>query len=74
MQKAILYLGRTFFNMILGPINLLDCFAFVIFLIPQLLIQVNTFSLIIVVAKVLPFLSERHETIDSRATHAETLS
>lgn len=43
--------------MILGPISLLDCFVFVIFLIPQLLLQgPGLWELAIVIAKVLPFL------------------
>lgn len=44
--------------MILGPITLVDCAAFVLFLIPQLLIQVNILSLVWVICKVLPFLCQ----------------
>lgn len=45
--------------MILGPISLLDCLAFVIILIPQLLYQADIFSLILVIVKVIPFLSKQ---------------
>lgn len=44
--------------MILGPISLIDCVVFVIFLIPQLLYQVGFLSSLLLVGKVLPFLSE----------------
>ena len=43
-------------GMILGPVSLLDCVVFVIFLIPQLLYQAGVFSTVLVVIKVLPFL------------------
>ncbi|KAI1609627.1 Alpha/Beta hydrolase protein [Exophiala viscosa] len=42
--------------MILGPINGIDCVAFVIFLIPQLIFQVDWLSLISVLLKVVSFL------------------
>lgn len=42
--------------MILGPVNGLDCLAFVVFLIPQLLFQVAFTELLIVIVKVIPFL------------------
>jgi hypothetical protein len=42
--------------MILGPINGLDCVAFVIFLIPQLLYQVAFGELLVVAGQVIPFL------------------
>ena len=41
--------------MILGPISLLDCLVFVIFLIPNLLIQVGIFGTIGLVVKLVPF-------------------
>jgi len=43
--------------MILGPINGIDCVAFVIFLIPQLLYQVDLNELLGVILGVIPFLS-----------------
>lgn len=43
--------------MILGPINGVDCVAFVVFLVPQLFYQVDFFLVILVVLKVIPFLS-----------------
>ena len=43
--------------MILGPINGVDCVAFVIFLAPQLLYQTGLVAVLSVVVKVLPFLS-----------------
>jgi hypothetical protein len=43
--------------MILGPVSLLDCLVFVIALVPQLLIQAGPLSTLLVVVKVLPFLS-----------------
>ncbi|EXJ68361.1 uncharacterized protein A1O5_08153 [Cladophialophora psammophila CBS 110553] len=42
--------------MILGPINGIDCVAFVIFLIPQLLYQVDLGELLGVILRVIPFL------------------
>ncbi|KIW34811.1 uncharacterized protein PV07_01564 [Cladophialophora immunda] len=42
--------------MILGPINGIDCVAFVIFLIPQLLFQVDINELLGVILRVIPFL------------------
>ena len=42
--------------MILGPINGIDCLAFVIFLIPQLLYQVAFDELLAVLVKMIPFL------------------
>ncbi|OAG41977.1 hypothetical protein AYO21_03712 [Fonsecaea monophora] len=42
--------------MILGPINGIDCVAFVIFLIPQLLYQVDIKELLGVILRVIPFL------------------
>lgn len=44
-------------KMILGPVSLVDCLVFVIFLIPQLLYQAGIFASLLVVLKVLPFLS-----------------
>ena len=44
--------------MILGQISYLDCVAFLLFLIPQLLVNVNIFELIFVTVKCIPFLSE----------------
>jgi len=43
-------------TMILGPINGIDCIAFVLFLIPQLVLQVDWFSLCSVLFNVIPFL------------------
>lgn len=48
---------RAVAGMILGPVSLLDCLVFVIFLIPQLLYQAGFFSTALVVIKVIPFLS-----------------
>lgn len=45
--------------MILGPITGIDCVAFVIFLIPQLLYQAGIFVVLPVVIRVLPFLSQQ---------------
>ena len=42
--------------MILGPINGLDCLAFVIFLIPQLLYHVAFVQLLGVAIQMVPFL------------------
>lgn len=42
--------------MILGQISYLDCLVFLLFLIPQLLLQVNLIELIAVASKALPFL------------------
>ncbi|KAI3540973.1 hypothetical protein CMEL01_10997 [Colletotrichum melonis] len=42
--------------MILGPVSLLDCLVFVIFLTPQLLINVGFFPTVVVTLKMLPFL------------------
>ena len=44
--------------MILGPVSLLDCLAFVIFLIPQLFYQGGIILPLVTVLKLLPFLSE----------------
>lgn len=53
--------------MILGAVSLVDCLIFVIFLGPQLLYQAGLISTLVVVAKVLPFLSTAffnvHETL-----------
>lgn len=43
-------------RMILGPISLLDCAAFVFFLIPQLLFQAGPTASLLCVVRVLPFL------------------
>ncbi|KDN66914.1 hypothetical protein CSUB01_05226 [Colletotrichum sublineola] len=42
--------------MILGPVSLLDCLAFVIFVVPQLLLYVGFFRTLAVAIKTLPFL------------------
>lgn len=42
--------------MILGPVTLIDCFVFLLFLIPQLLWHVGIFPTLLVAAKALPFL------------------
>ncbi|KAF7559975.1 hypothetical protein G7046_g4177 [Stylonectria norvegica] len=42
--------------MLLGPISLLDCLVFVVFLLPQLLWSVGIFQTVIVGLKALPFL------------------
>lgn len=44
---------------ILGPISLVDCFVFVVFLVPQLFIQAGLYDVVLVVVKVLPFLCTR---------------
>ena len=41
--------------MILGQISYIDCFVFLIFLVPQLLIQVNFFKLAICILSAVPF-------------------
>lgn len=56
--------------MILGPISLLDCLAFVLFLLPQLLIQIPLTVLVPCLLRVLPFLGAlfprtRKSSIDS---------
>ena len=51
--EPIAYTAST---MILGPISLIDCLVFVIFLIPQLLWRVGLFKTIITGIKALPFL------------------
>ncbi|KAF6812162.1 arylacetamide deacetylase [Colletotrichum sojae] len=43
--------------MILGPVSLLDCAVFCIFLVPQLLINVSIFTTVTVVIQALPFLT-----------------
>ena len=43
-------------EMILGPISLVDCAAFVFFLIPQLLYQAGLGATLLTVVKVVPFL------------------
>jgi len=45
--------------MILGQISYLDCLAFVVFLIPQLLINVHFLILIRCLLQALPFLGEQ---------------
>lgn len=42
--------------MILGPINGVDCVAFIVFLIPQLIYQVDWSLLVSVLVRVVPFL------------------
>jgi hypothetical protein len=42
--------------MILGPINGVDCLAFVVFLVPQLIYRVDLSELFLVLLKVIPFL------------------
>jgi hypothetical protein len=44
--------------MILGQIAWIDCFVFLLFLAPQLIVQVGFFRTLIVGFKALPFLSE----------------
>jgi acetyl esterase/lipase len=63
-----------FDKMILGPVSLLDCVVFVIFLIPQLLYQAGPLSTLLMVCKVLPFLSKspREPSSDQRSTHSGT--
>jgi len=55
--------------MILGPISLLDCLAFVLILIPQLLYQADIFSLLVVILKVIPFLSKHGWPLTIRETN-----
>jgi hypothetical protein len=47
--------------MILGPITLVDCAVFVLFLIPQLLYQAGLAGTLLTVIKVLPFLGMQHD-------------
>lgn len=54
--------------MILGPISLLDCLAFVIVLIPQLLYQADLFSLLLVIVKVIPFLGKQGSVMVQNAS------
>ncbi|KAK5269151.1 hypothetical protein LTR99_009291 [Exophiala xenobiotica] len=42
--------------MILGPVNGVDCLAFVVFLVPQLIYRVDLSELFLVLLKVIPFL------------------
>lgn len=44
--------------MILGQIAWVDCIAFLIFLAPQLIVQIGLFRTLLVGIKALPFLSE----------------
>jgi hypothetical protein len=46
--------------MILGPITLVDCAVFVLFLIPQLLYQAGLAGTLLTVIKVLPFLGMQY--------------
>ena len=43
--------------MILGQISYLDCLVFLLFLAPQILLQVNIFELLSCIIQALPFLS-----------------
>lgn len=45
--------------MILGQISYLDCIVFLIFLAPQLLLQINTFELLLCIIQALPFFCKR---------------
>ena len=47
--------------MILGQISYLDCVAFLVFLTPQLLVNVNFFELAFVATRCIPFLSESEQ-------------
>ena len=42
--------------MILGQISYLDCLVFLLFLVPQLLVQVNLLELAVCIIEALPFL------------------
>jgi hypothetical protein len=42
--------------MILGPVSLLDCLVFCLFLAPQLIIQVGLIRTVVTVLRTLPFL------------------
>lgn len=44
--------------MILDQISYLDCFVFLVFLAPQLLLRVNIFELLICTVQALPFFCE----------------
>lgn len=44
--------------MILGQIAWIDCIAFLVFLAPQLIVQIGLFRTILVGLKALPFLRE----------------
>jgi len=48
--------SRSFVIMILSQISFLDCFAFLIFLAPQLLIHVGIIETVRCIGKVAPFL------------------
>lgn len=52
--------------MILGPVSLLDCVFFVLFLAPQLLIQAGLFRTAIIAVQALPFLSMENYRSDVR--------
>lgn len=42
--------------MILGQISYLDCIVFLVFLTPQLLLNVNIFALAVCIGKAVPFI------------------
>lgn len=48
--------------MILGQIAYVDCIVFLLFLVPQLLLRVNIFELLVVGFKALPFLCETYSS------------
>ena len=48
--------------MILGPISLIDCLVFVLFLAPQLLLQVRLYDTVACILQVLPFLRKSFST------------
>ena len=56
--KTVSFLGHLLPMMILGQISYLDCIAFLLFLLPQLLINVNTFELAWATFKCIPFFRE----------------
>lgn len=59
--------------MILGPISLVDCLVFVIFLIPQLLYQAGILSCLVLAGKVLPFLSKHLNALADLPAHCQLL-
>ena len=54
------YVGNTKSSvaMILDQISYFDCFVFLVFLAPQLLLHVNVFELLICIVQALPFFRE----------------
>lgn len=55
--------------MILGQISYLDCLVFLVFLAPQLLLNVSIIDLIICISKALPFVRESPGLIVQRSQY-----